>query len=421
MINIKKSLLALALKKEDIDFKKAVQLIQEGRIVVPSNNKRSIPKPCAIGEGLTTKVNANIGLSKTSSNISEELKKLDTAIDSGADTIMDLSTGPLSQKLRKKLVHNSAIPIGTVPIYDLACDIKNFNSLKEKDFIDVVLKQAEEGIDFFTIHAGITLELVRLASQGTRIIEIVSRGGALLAGWMYKNQKENPFFTHFDEILKITKKYNITLSLGDSLRPGSIHDATDRLQLGELIVLGGLQKKALDYGVQVMIEGPGHMPLDQIEANVKLEKLICHGAPFYVLGPLVTDAAPGYDHIVSAIGGALAGSAGADFLCYVTPAEHLCLPDIEDVRQGVIASKIAAHASDIVKKIPSALKRDYEISKARGKRDWETQFKLAIDQKLPRLRRSVSKPKGKDVCTMCSDYCSMKIIEDCFKSKKSAK
>ncbi|MGD2279279.1 MAG: phosphomethylpyrimidine synthase ThiC, partial [Candidatus Omnitrophota bacterium] len=285
----------------------------------------------------------------------------------------------------------------------------------------VLEKQAEEGVDFFTVHAGITLDAVRLASKNPRIINIVSRGGSLLASWMARNKRENPFLSQYDKVLDICKKYNVTISLGDSLRPGAIGDATDQLQIQELIVLGSLQQRALVKGVQVMIEGPGHVPLDQIEVNVKLEKRICHGAPFYVLGPLVTDAAAGYDHITSAIGGAIAAWHGADFLCYVTPAEHLSLPDLEDVKRGVMASRIAAHAADIVKGLPSAIKRDTEISKARARRDWKKQFYLSLDPEFPEKIRERSKPKAEDICTMCGEYCSIKIAEECLKTGKRKK
>ncbi len=413
MIKIKENLLRSIAKKEDSDPVLIKENISGGRIVVPNNKKRKIDVPCAIGVGTSTKVNANIGLSPARSNISNELKKMEAAVKAGADAVMDLSTGPLLSKLRKKILSECPVPLGTVPVYEVACDNKKkFISMKEDDFIDVLIRQAEEGVDFFTIHSGITLETARLAAKKTRVLNIVSRGGALLASWMLSNGRENPFFSRFDDILDIAKEYNVVLSLGDSLRPGSIVDATDRLQIAELLVLGDLQQKALSKGVQVMIEGPGHVPLDQIEANVRLQKSICHGAPFYVLGPLVTDAAPGYDHIVGAIGGAIAAWHGADFLCYVTPAEHLCLPEIEDVRDGVIASKIAAHAADIVKGIPSAVKRDREISIARAKFDWKGQFRLAIDPVRPEKVRKASKPKSPDVCTMCSEYCSIKVMKE---------
>ncbi|MFH1877351.1 MAG: phosphomethylpyrimidine synthase ThiC [Candidatus Omnitrophota bacterium] len=412
MINICDKTLRKISKTEGVDLNQLKKNIRAGYVVVPKNRTRDISKPCAIGKGLTTKINANIGLSPGYSGIAEEMKKMKVAVDTGADTVMDLSTGPLLGKLRNKILAECPVPVGTVPVYELACDKKKrFISMNEDDFMAVLRKQAEEGVDFFTIHSGITLEIVNFVTEKPRILNIVSRGGALLASWMISNQRENPFFSRFDEIIALAREYDIVLSLGDSLRPGAISDATDRLQIQELLVLGDLQKRALARGVQVMIEGPGHVPLDQIEANVKLEKSICHGAPFYVLGPLVTDAAPGYDHIVGAIGGAIAAQYGADFLCYVTPAEHVRLPLVEDVRQGVIASKIAAHAADIVKKIPSALARDMAISKARAERDWKKQFKLALDPYTPEKLRKESLPPEQDVCTMCSEYCSIKVLE----------
>ncbi len=422
MIKIDQRLLKKAIKNEDAGLKETREGIQSGWIVVPKNRRHEVEKPCAIGKGMTTKINANLGLSPGYSSISLEMKKMEVAVRLGSDTVMDLSTGPLLGKLRRKILSDCPVPLGTVPIYEAACQKKKkFLSMKEDDFLAVIQKQAEEGVDFFTVHSGITLEAVRFAEKNPRIMNIVSRGGALLASWMMVTKRENPFLSRFDDIIKIAKKYDIVLSLGDSLRPGAISDATDHLQLGELLVLGQLQEKAFSRGVQVMIEGPGHVPLDQIEANVKLEKSVCHGAPFYVLGPLVTDAASGYDHISGAIGGALAAWYGADFLCYVTPAEHLRLPDIEDVRQGVMASKIAAHAADIVKGIPSALKRDEEISKARAKRDWEKQFALSLDNELPRKVREKSLPDIEDVCTMCSEYCSIKLTEESLALGKKKK
>lgn len=413
MIKISETLLKSVAKNENVNKNEIMKAIRNGWIVVPKNRKRVFPKVCAIGKGLTTKVNANLGLSKGYSDIETEMKKMYVAVDSGADTIMDLSTGPLLTKLRKKILSACPVPLGTVPVYEVACGKKKaFISAAENDFIDVIQKQAEEGVDFFTIHSGITLELARLAAKKERLLNIVSRGGVLLAEWMSNNNRENPFLSRFDDILDIAKRYDIVLSLGDSLRPGSILDATDGLQISELIILGDLQKRALAKGVQVMIEGPGHVPLDEIEANVILQKSICNGAPFYVLGPLVTDAAPGYDHIVGAIGGAIAAWHGADFLCYVTPAEHVSLPGVSDVREGVIASKIAAHAADIVKKIPSALARDKNISKARAERNWNRQFKLAIDPEKPKEARKLSNPKQEDICTMCGEYCSIKIMEE---------
>ncbi len=422
MIKVQETLLKKVAGREDAsiaDIKKGIRL---GHIVVPKNRKHRVARPCAIGKGLTTKVNANLGLSPGHSSIAGEIKKMEAAVSAGADTVMDLSTGPLLGKLRRKILALSPVPVGTVPVYDLACGTKKkFFSTKEGDFLSALQEQAEEGVDFFTVHCGITLEAMDVISKNPRILNIVSRGGALLASWMIANRRENPFFSRFDDVLDIAKKHDIVLSLGDSLRPGAISDATDRLQVQELLILGDLQQRALSRGVQVMIEGPGHVPLDQIEANVELQKSVCHGAPFYVLGPLVTDASPGYDHIAGAIGGAIAAWHGADFLCYVTPAEHLRLPDIEDVRQGVVASRIAAHAADIVKNIPSAIKRDRDISKARARRDWKKQFELSLYPEVPRKAREGSRPKEADVCTMCSEYCSIKITEKSLKGSRKKK
>lgn len=384
-----------------------------GHIVILKNRVHDISRPCAVGKGLDTKVNANIGLSSESADIEREMSKMREAVSAGADTVMDLSTGALLGDLRERVLSECPVPLGTVPIYELACvPGTDFMSAKEDDFVDIIRRQAEEGVDFFTIHAGIRMSAVEFIKKNPRIMNIVSRGGALLASWMSSNKKENPFYSRFDDILQIAREYDITISLGDSLRPGAISDATDKLQIEELFVLGDLQKKALSSGVQVIIEGPGHVPLDQIETNVKLQKSICHGAPFYVLGPLVTDSAPGYDHITGAIGGAIAAWHGADYLCYVTPAEHLRLPSLEDVRNGVIASKIAAHAADIVKGRPSARERDDAISRARARRDWKTQFALALDPSLPSKMRESDKPGKEDVCTMCSEFCSIKITEE---------
>jgi phosphomethylpyrimidine synthase len=422
MIKVLGKVIAKAAQIEDASVKEIKKGVADGTVVVLKNRLREFSRPCAVGKGMTTKVNANIGLSSGSSSVALEIKKMNAAVSAGADAIMDLSMGTSIKKLRKKILADCAVPVGTVPVYDLACSGgKEFRDLSDDDFLDVLRKQADEGVDFFTIHAGITIEAAHFAARKPRIIDIVSRGGSLLASWMLTNGRENPFLTQFDKVIEIAKKYSITLSLGDSLRPGAIHDATDHLQIQELLVLGKLQQRAMSRGVQVMIEGPGHMPLDQIEANVKLQKKICHGSPFYVLGPLVTDAAPGYDHITSAIGGAIAAWHGADFLCYVTPAEHVKLPDIDDVKRGVIASKIAAHAADIVKGIPSAAKRDLAMSKARAKRDWKTQFKLSLDPELPRKMRKASTPEEEDVCTMCAEFCSIKLMEDGRKERKTRK
>ncbi len=393
--------------------------ISHGTIVIPKNKNHSLPKVCGIGKGLKTKINANIGTSKDSSGIGLEIAKMKAAIALGADAIMDLSTGSMINKTRRKILDESTVPVGTVPIYEIVITgLNRFGYIKDipvSFMIDTLEGQAKEGVDFFTIHAGVTSQVVKNLKASPRILDIVSRGGAFMAEWMIENDKENPFYEYFDEVIDIAKRYDITLSLGDGLRPGAIADATDSPQISELLVLGELQKKALEEGVQVMIEGPGHVPMHQIEANVLLEKSLCNGAPFYVLGPLVTDVAPGYDHITAAIGGALAASKGADFLCYVTPAEHLRLPTIDDVREGVIASKIAAHAADIAKGIKGAIEWDIAISKARKERNWKKQFTLAIDNVKPKKYRSDSTPGAKDVCTMCGEYCSIKTAEKCLK------
>lgn len=393
-----------------------VKNISSGKTVILNNKIHKLKKPCAVGKGLRTKVNVNIGGSTDISNIKEELKKLKVSIQYGADTVMDLSVGKNIKEIRKEIIIHSTIPVGTVPIYEAAQQAelkkKQFAKMTKDEILEVIEKQAEEGVDFFTIHAGITQEIIKKISiYKNRILKIVSRGGAILSNWILANNKENPLYEYFDEVLKIAKKFDITLSLGDGLRPGSVLDATDEIQLYELQKLGQLAKRALKEGVQTIIEGPGHVPINQIEKNIKLQKQICHGAPFYVLGPLVTDVASGYDHISASIGGGLASYYGADFLCYVTPSEHLKLPSIEDVKEGLIASRIAAHAGDIAKGIPGQINWDKNISHARKSRDWEKQINLSIDPIKAKQYRSQSKPKESSVCTMCGIYCSIKLIE----------
>jgi len=397
--------------------------LKRGTTCILKNKTRSLARPCAIGEGLRTKVNANIGTSEDFSSVKFELKKLRAAESAGADAVMDLSTSKDLRRVRAKILEKSKIPLGTVPVYEIAIlGVKKYGSLEkipESFFIKTIEAQAKEGVEFFTIHAGVTRSTVNSLKGAGRVMGIVSRGGAILVEWMLKTGRENPFYSLFDEILDIAKAYGVCLSLGDGMRPGAIADATDTAQINELLVLGYLQKIALKKGVQTMIEGPGHVPLNQIKANIELEKSICNGAPFYVLGPLVTDIAPGYDHITGAIGGALAASYGADFLCYVTAAEHLRLPTIEDVREGVIASKIAAHAADIAKNIPGAIEKDIAISHARAARDWKKQFKLALDPERCKAYRKSSKPAAEDVCSMCGEYCAIKISERCLKKQKT--
>jgi phosphomethylpyrimidine synthase len=405
-------------KNESMPLELLRSIIKQGKIALIKNSNRKI-NPCAVGEGLRVKVNANIGTSKDSSNINKELRKLDVAISCGADTVMDLSTGGDIKKIRKIIIKNSRVPVGTVPIYETAIMAAkkrgHISRIKSQDILEVLEAQAVDGVDFFTVHCGITQSVIERLKKQKRLISIVSRGGSFLAEWMIINKKENPFYEYFDDILKIAKRYDVTLSMGDALRPGSLVDATDRPQVQELIMLGELVDRARKNNVQVIVEGPGHMPMDQIEANVILQKRLCNNVPFYVLGPLVTDIAPGYDHITSAIGGALAAYYGADFLCYVTPSEHLRIPDEEDVKNGVIASKIAGHAADIARKTPGALNWDRIMSKLRLKRDWKGQIKKSIDPIKAAKYRKHSIPVNKDFCTMCSDYCSMKIMEQYFK------
>jgi phosphomethylpyrimidine synthase len=394
--------------------------LAEGTVVVPLNKTHTGIQPVGIGKGLTIKVNANIGTSGDEADPEEELKKLRAAIDAKADTVMDLSTGGDITVLRRAVMEGSSVPVGTVPIYQAAVEAVRNNGgiihMTPDLLFGAVEDHARDGVDFMTIHAGVTLAaLERLRSQG-RTTDIVSRGGAFLATWMLYHKAENPFYEQYDRLLSIAREYDITLSLGDGLRPGSLADATDRAQIQELLTLGELAQRAWDAGVQVMIEGPGHVPLDQVEAQVVLEKRLCNGAPFYVLGPLVTDIAAGYDHIACAIGGAVAGMAGADFLCYVTPAEHLKLPSVEDVREGVVAARIAAHSADIARGTKRAIDTDKAMSKARKDLDWDKQISLSIDPEKARAYRSSSKPSSTDVCTMCGDFCAIKIVKDYFES-----
>lgn len=406
-------------KDEGLKTIDILRCVREGKIVIPRNKNHPLKKPCAIGLGLSTKINANIGTSTDKCRIQDEINKLEIAVEYGADTVMDLSVGGNLRRIRKEILENSPIPVGTVPVYEIAVNAKekrkNFLKFNHTDVLDTLEQQAKEGIDFFTIHSGVTRKSLEVLKKHRRLLGIVSRGGAILAAWMNYHRKENPFYAFFDQILDIAYKYDVTLSLGDGLRPGSIHDATDSAQIAELKILAQLTRRARAKNVQVMIEGPGHVPLDQIEKNVSLEKRLCDGAPFYVLGPLVTDVASGYDHISAAIGGAIAASSGADFLCYVTPSEHLRHPTAEDVREGVIASRIAAHAADIVKKVKSAAQWDKEMSLARKKRNWKKQLRLSIDPQKAKTFRLSSRPSLADVCSMCGEYCSIKLMEECMR------
>lgn len=388
-------------------------LISSGKIVIPFNPKHSPARPSGIGRSLRTKVNVNIGTSADFPRLADELRKVDITLKYEADAIMDLSTGGDLRRIRRRILARSPIPLGTVPVYQAAIEAidrrRSIIKMTVDDLFAAIESQAQEGVDFMTVHCGLTQKAIDRLKKQKRVADIVSRGGAFHLAWMLHHDAENPLYAHYDRLLDIARRYDITLSLGDALRPGSIIDATDRPQIEELLTLGELVQQAWDAGVQVMVEGPGHVPLDQVEMNIRLQKRICHEAPFYVLGPLVTDIAPGYDHIVSAIGGAIAAAAGADFLCYVTPAEHLGLPSVEDVREGLIASKIAAHAADIVKGVKGAIDRDLALSRARKKLDWAAQKKLVIDphkfSEIRKKRRSASK-----ACSMCGEYCAMRIV-----------
>ncbi|MFC1809320.1 phosphomethylpyrimidine synthase ThiC, partial [Candidatus Omnitrophota bacterium] len=380
---------------EDIDSTIIKEAIIQGRIVVFRSQKNSLPKRIvAVGEGLSTKINANIGTSRDLNDIEFELEKLRISEQYGADTVMDLSTGGDVWINRKKIIQHATIPVGTVPIYDVMFEAaglaKKPTEVTEEDFLRAIEQHIEDGVDFITVHCGVTQEVLRCVQESNRLMGVVSRGGSYLCNWMHLNQKENPLFTYFDDVINMAKKYDVVLSLGDGLRPGALHDASDEAQFKELMILGELQQRALKKDVQVIIEGPGHVPLNQIEMNIKLQKRVCHNAPFYVLGPLVTDIAPGYDHITSAIGGALAASYGADYLCYVTPAEHLKLPDLNDVKEGVIATKIAAHAADIAKYGEKYRKRDDEFSRTRMERNWERQIQEGLDPEKAKLYREAA-------------------------------
>lgn len=407
---------------EGVDIETLKRGILKGEIVIPKNKKREGIKSIGIGYPLRTKVNANVGTSTDQEDKDLEVKKALAAKEAGADTVMDLSSGGNLLLIRREIIEKINIPLGTVPIYQAAIDaVKEGDgiiNLTEDKIFAVIEEQAKDGVDFMTLHCGVTLDTFeRLKIEG-RVMDLVSRGGTFLLTWMLYNKKDNPLYTHFDRVLDIAIEYDITLSLGDGFRPGAIADSSDRAQFHELRILGELTERAWERDVQVMIEGPGHIPINEIEMNVIMEKKFCHGAPFYVLGPLVTDVAPAHDHIVSAIGGAIAAFYGADFLCYVTPSEHLGIPGVEDVREGVIASRIAAHAGDIAKGVPGAADWDRDVSIARKRMDWERQFELIMDpDKAKKIRENVS-PLIKDVCSMCGEYCAIKLLNNSLKEKQ---
>jgi phosphomethylpyrimidine synthase len=400
-------------RKEQVEPEVIRRRLAEGRLVIPANVRHNGLEPCGIGEGLTTKVNANIGTSSDFGSVATELEKLRAALAAGADTVMDLSTGADIPAVRRAIIAAAACPIGTVPIYQAGVEaIARYGAIvkmTEEDIFAAIEENARDGVDFITVHCGVTRSAIESLKRQGRVTDVVSRGGAFTIGWMLHNDRENPLYEYYDRLLEIALEYDVTLSLGDGMRPGCLADATDRTQIQELLTLGELVQRARAAGVQVMVEGPGHIPLDQIETNVRLEKSICQGAPFYVLGPLVTDIAAGYDHINGAIGGALAAMAGADFLCYVTPSEHLAIPDVEDVREGVIASRIAAHAADIVKGVPGAAERDRQMSLARKNLDWRAQASLSLDpDKFDRVH--AARATAGSACSMCGQYCAMDLV-----------
>ena len=404
-------------KNENIDVNKLARLISDGKVVIPKN-VNSHAKACGIGEGLTTKINANIGSSSKIDDLDLEINKAKLAVEYGADAIMDLSTGSDLKLFRQKIMDAVDVIIGTVPIYEAGvvtlAKNREIIEMDPDDIFKAIENQAREGVDFMTLHCGITKDLVAKLEKQKRMMGIVSRGGTFLASWIKHNDLENPLYENYDYLLELAFEYDITLSLGDGLRPGCLADASDIPQIQELVNLGGLVKRAQDADVQVMVEGPGHMPLNQIKANMELQKTICYGAPFYVLGPLVTDLAPGYDHITSAIGGAIAASSGANFLCYVTPAEHLSLPSLEDVKEGVIASKIAAEAADVARGLPQAWIRERQMGIARREFDWDAQFNLAFDKSKPRQYRDKCELDDDEMCAMCGEYCAVKIAKGDF-------
>ncbi|MHA1339676.1 MAG: phosphomethylpyrimidine synthase ThiC [Promethearchaeota archaeon] len=411
-------------KHEKVEAEYIRKGVANGRIVIVKNNLRKI-QPLGIGEGLFIKINSNIGASQKNCDLKQELEKAKISVEYEADTIMDLSSGPTERdiiEIRKEILKEINIPLGTVPIYQVAMRAIEKRGgiimMTEDDMFNVVEEQAKEGVDFFTIHTGVTLDLVKYIKKHPRYMGIVSRGGTIMGVWELKNEMENPYYKNFDYLLEMAQQYDFGLSLGDGFRPGCIFDSTDYPQIQELLTISKLVKRAREKNVQVIVEGPGHIPAHQIEQNIKIQKSVCDGAPFYVLGPLVTDVAPGYDHIVAAIGGTIAGMAGADYLCYVTPSEHLGLPTIEEVKEGVIASKIAAHAVDIVRRGKIAMQWDKNMDKARKNLDWESQIKYAIDpDKAKKIRERDGPIERKEPCTMCGQLCSIKLLRDAISSE----
>lgn len=401
-------------KAEGRSVEHIVEEVAAGRLVIPKNLDREEIEPLGIGGGLRTKINANVGTSPDYSNVEDEVEKARVAVEYGADTIMDLSIGGDIDDVRRRILSSTDVPIGTVPIYQGAltsADGGNVVDMNSDDIFNAVRKHAEDGVDFVTVHCGVTKDTIKSLRKRSRLMDFVSRGGSFIAAWVLHNEEENPLYSEFDYLLELAQEFDLVLSLGDGLRPGCLTDASDRAQLQELLTLGELVERSREANVQTMVEGPGHLPLDHIQANVKVEKTVCDGAPFYVLGPIVTDIAPGYDHLVGAIGGALAAWAGADYLCYVTPSEHLCLPTLDDVKEGVIASRIAAHAADATKGID--LEWDEEISKARKDFDWQKQFELAVNsQKAKKMKSERPSELDPETCSMCSEFCALKMVKE---------
>ena len=403
--------MARVAEKENMDPKALMELVACGKVAICANKKHTCLDPEGVGSMLRTKINVNLGVSRDCKDYDVEMEKVMSAVKLGAEAIMDLSSNGNTQPFRQKLTSECPVMIGTVPVYDSVIHYqRDLATLTAKDFIDVVRLHAEDGVDFVTLHCGITRKTIDQIRKHKRKMNIVSRGGSLVFAWMSMTGQENPFYEYFDEILDICEKYDVTISLGDACRPGCLADATDVCQIEELVRLGELTKRAWDHNVQVMVEGPGHVPLDQIAANMEVQKTLCMGAPFYVLGPLVTDIAPGYDHITGAIGGAVAAMNGASFLCYVTPAEHLALPNVEDVKQGIIAAKIAAHAADIAKHIPGARDIDDKMADARKNLDWDAQFACALDPETAKAIRNDRLPEDdhSDTCSMCGKFCAVR-------------
>ncbi len=408
-------------KEEDEAPEKICKRVAAGSVVITRNIERENVIPIGIGEGLRTKINANVGTSADLCDLSLEVEKAKIAVKYGADTVMDLSTSGNLDEIRRAILNAVSVPIGTVPIYQTVIEAtKNKGAIihmDEDDIFNTIERHAKDGVDFMTVHCGVTQQIIKRIARHPRLMGIVSRGGTFLAAWILHHDKENPLYANFDYLLEIAKKYDFALSLGDGLRPGCIFDATDWPQVQELLTIGELVERARAADVQAIVEGPGHLPLNQIESNVQLEKSVCKGAPFYVLGPVVTEIAPGYDHIVGAIGGTLAGLAGADFLCYLTPAEHLGLPTLEDVKEGVIVTKIAAHAVDIVKLGAKASARDLTVAKARANLNWKKQIENALDSEKAKKIRSRIRLKSPETCSMCSQYCALKILKEALKAE----